>query len=1392
MTTPNQTPDSNSPTSPGWTPSPELRAQHKYVASEGNEADRAAFNEARDAEQAAWNAANPGGSAPTNAPTGGPGPSGGPSGGSPGGPSGWTPSPALREQHRRVMSEGNEADRAAFGRARDAEKAAWEAANPSASNPTGPGASPAASPSPVTAGPPDPAEATTGPSPTWNASDFQAFTGLPLSDDPAANSRLIADTRAKNDADFLTYTGEAPTGDYDTDRATWERTTETIKEGRAKWSKDFEEYNGRPPTDDPEENARITAATTAQKTTEKAKQQAARTKYRKDFREFTGRESTGNAAQDQAIINKTVADDAALAEVDRVPDSRNAGLAEQYRRQYRELTGQESTGDAAKDREVIDRVIADDAAQAEVDRVPNSRNAGLSERYRRQYRELTGQESTGDAARDREVIDRVIADDAAQAEVDRAPDSRTAGLPPRETGEVAKVAPNSNRPLQLLVDDAQKVQRSGPGHPEFQDVGATQRITAETLKAGGTIYINGEPVDVGELVRQNTVYPDSVGSRGRGSSQRQATYERTVQQLAAKLQAGQAQGSVSTLPRPAPTGPALTWDTLPTHATLDGQRYSLDDIITANMTPAERTGVRGRSQREVGNVADRARVLAQINDLYQKGRFVPEGSDGSPAPYFNPDTRKGVNAGDLPDLLIPGAGFVTSIHDSRAQQSPGGPIVSPGESRGIAIEGALAAAEVLTIPASGAASLGVKRLANTVKNPAGNVALNRFRRETADLVASGLDPSTARQVAATNQGQTVADMARLEKGLTSPKVDPYAGLSTGQQTIDDAARAANNAAEVERKLTGSRETPETLARRLQNQQHATNQKTADTLLREIDNKAAANKQAFRRGQEIPYPEVDKAVYVKGVNNRRVESPTAGEPPASGPPTSYVDQLRTLDTATRNYNDRWRLPDPPSDGPSPTGWNPDSSGPEYGSRGNFWSAKGTRGDGSVATLERTSQQTALSADERARLLKNAAGRDEFVDIPDVAPPKLGDVVGAPRTRPMPRPAPEPEPAKPATLANADEQINLLGQVVDSPRPTSRLRGLPARADDATSPGATPLTAVAPATALSGALPSTGTDTSERIGTEPVTAGATSTESQAAEKTEAEAQPGLAAHSRPAVRNATTARTGPSTVTRAQQRTEEETQAGPQVTVPGRFPLVNAVNRPVAFLGEPQTMYQPQPAVDLGPEVSIRVQPVEGSSEKPAEETSPAPPPTEQAQVTAVDPDGKIINPLSPDGPSALKRVRVPKLPPSVQLNGRQRVQENEVILPAGEEHPHVVEHETKAVIRTDLRTGEQRVTPIDYRNVETLQVVKRGKESTDGRQVESGALTVTNRRGKVHGVSDPSLTGKGGNVVVPRFPYTPPPAKPAKRRRGGGKRRNGSAGEEQTNRGPTQISVEFGG
>ena len=591
-------------------------------------------------------------------------------------------------------------------------------------------------------------------------------------------------------------------------------------------------------------------------------------------------------------------DDAKLAEVDRVPDSKNAALGWRNRREFRELTGRDMTGDPAKDQAILAQVNAADAKLAEVDRVPDSKNAALGWRNRREFRELTGQDMTGDPAKDQALANRVNAADAAQNEVDRVPDSRTAGLPGPETSDQAvKVAPNSNRPLELVVADAQKVQRSGPGHPAFQDTGSTTSpiTTAELQRLAdnrGTLVINGEEVDVASLVHDNVAY-GSTQNRGRGGRQRGDVYQRDLAKLANHLTSGLQTGGVSRFGRvETEQRNDLTLSDLQNARsfTVDGVRY--DDpqkFVDLNLRLSDpylsgsglaATSQSQRNQDFVSRLASQdeaavAEFMTTVNEARRNGRFGLD--DENTVPYFNPNTKNRFN----PIELLPVGGLGLSVVEGRQPGSHGGTLTTPTEHSGQVKEAAFAAAEIVTFPLSGPAIAGAKNLVRTIKAPAtGTVALNRFRRETADLVASGLDTTTARQVAASNQGQTVADMARLEKGLTSPKVDPYAGLSTGQQTFDDTARAVNNRLEIERKLTGNRETPETLARRLQNQQHGTNQKTADTLIREIDNKAAANKVAFLRGQGNSIPGGRQGALHKRRQQQERSNPNNGRDPHS--------------------------------------------------------------------------------------------------------------------------------------------------------------------------------------------------------------------------------------------------------------------------------------------------------------------------------------------------------------------------------------------------------------------------------------------------------------------------------------------------------------------------------
>ena len=143
-------------------------------------------------------------------------------------------------------------------------------------------------------------------------------------------------------------------------------------------------------------------------------------KDHREYREYTGQDRTGDPVLDQATIDRVAAADAAEYEVDRVPQSATAGLPGPRRPTFKEYTGQDRTGDPVLDQATIDRVAAADAAEYEVDRVPQSATAGLPGPRRPTFKEYTGQDRTGDPVLDQATIDRVAAADAAEYE-DRQP-----------------------------------------------------------------------------------------------------------------------------------------------------------------------------------------------------------------------------------------------------------------------------------------------------------------------------------------------------------------------------------------------------------------------------------------------------------------------------------------------------------------------------------------------------------------------------------------------------------------------------------------------------------------------------------------------------------------------------------------------------------------------------------------------------------------------------------------------------------------------------------------------------------------------------------------------------------------------------------------------------------
>ena len=266
--------------------------------------------------------------------------------------------------------------------------------------------------------------------------------------------------------------------------------------------------------------------------------------------------------------------------------------------------------------------------------------------------------------------------------------------------------------------------------------------------------------------------------------------------------------------------------------------------------------------------------------------------------------------------------------------------------------------------------------------------------------------------------------------------------------------------------------------------------------------------------------------------------------------------------------------------------------------------------------------------------------------------------------------------------------------------------------------------------------------------------------------------------------------------------------------GKTPLVH----PRPWLPAPAglTVSQPAPPTPIS-ELPPSVAPAEVPTPQTQIQTIPDPvaeptqqvvtvPGLDQAPVTTPEPSGATLPRFDTRfpavGPPVRRRVRL-RQPESPGARGGRLT--NRTVVPAqGGTHPHVVEHETRAIIQTDLQTGEKRVVPVDYRNVESLRVVRRGQASTDGKTTEAGALSITSKGGRVHAVSSPALSDSQRPVVTRKQPVPgsgnkqqvrpkgwtyqqpPPPKHNSRRRRGRGKNDD----PNRSSGGPTQITVEF--
>ena len=346
----------------------------------------------------------------------------------------------------------------------------------------------------------------------------------------------------------------------------------------------------------------------------------------------------------------------------------------------------------------------------------------------------------------------------------------------------------------------------------------TSPMTLEQWKARGTVFINGQPVDVAQFIKDNTsetaarVVGASISQTGATTRDIQGESEA---QVAAYLNQGLRSGGIrleqqdfSHLPQ------VSSKEALGGHFMLDGQVHRTDEYFGKRRSGGGRTP----AQREANWERQDDLLVQELQELRSQGRLqlmTPAGSGLSPdgesilAPestgaVYQPRFEGGLNLGNLyepgAELAVPGYGYVRGEVRARDPQSQGGRLYSDQERRSQQWEAAFLGLDVIPVPtklvtrplASGA-RLAIERLRNVVaRNAADDKIISALRtgqpitrqlqrqaspgfsREIDDLVARGKLDLAESPLAPHDPTRSVA---------LDPRYDTPLGVSHGQGSI---------------------------------------------------------------------------------------------------------------------------------------------------------------------------------------------------------------------------------------------------------------------------------------------------------------------------------------------------------------------------------------------------------------------------------------------------------------------------------------------------------------------------------------------------------------------------------------------------------------------------------
>ena len=622
----------------------------------------------------------------------------------------------------------------------------------------------------------------------WQA-EFLAYTGEEPTGDFAADQATIDQAKERKiyatqgealdfaqdadirdwQAEFLAYTGEEPTGDFAADQAAIDQAKERAiyaTQGEAldfaqdadirDWEAKFLAYTGEEPTGDfaadqaAIDQAKERAIYATQGEALDFAQDADIRDWQAEFLAYTGEEPTGDFAADQATIDQAKERKIYATQGEALDFAQDADIRD-WQAEFLAYTGEEPTGDFAADQAAIDQAKERAIYATQGEALDFAQDADIRD-WEAKFLAYTGEEPTGDFAAD-------------QAAIDQAKERAIYAT----QGEALDFAQDAD--IRAWEDYQQSLRQGAQGDaapprpPRFDESFDVAPSTIEDWQSLGTVYRNNQPESVEDIIHSFT-----GGGRPR-AKKRDLRAEAEAKALE-YLHQGFTQGGITTSQEAVPPR-TLTWDTVPDQVSLYGKTINVQQYVDSHVKP----GGRSPKQKEQSVERQKDQILAAFQESYDAGALTLPGQEEA-APYYPPalDPNR-----FTPLDLFPGVAAARWESRAKNVDSPDAALWSPEESKVQTIHGALVAGELVTIPASVAATKFVPPLvvrSGKALSSGQKVLGTAFSRDVSDLLKAGYRFDQAMSIASNNQTRSALINARSGNFAVPHQVPPPASITT--------------------------------------------------------------------------------------------------------------------------------------------------------------------------------------------------------------------------------------------------------------------------------------------------------------------------------------------------------------------------------------------------------------------------------------------------------------------------------------------------------------------------------------------------------------------------------------------------------------------------------------